>query len=979
MEQANCLLFFIGERARYRQPMYSENEVFVGPDEPDKTDPVTGKVISLNVKPGAVDVMEILKRLPESQQPQYIIVKADATQRLMVQNLNQVSAKKVLVWGDSHHQKQAIRVMLTYASSEPFDAIVTDHDRHHLCFPLSLGFKKVAWIPGLNYIPHAREIPEKPEHAVCFVGQFGQFHPYRRYILDGLIRRGIRISLKSCFPSEAADIYANSCISLNISLNSDLNLRVFEILAAGGFLMTDRLSEASGLYNIFTPGEHFEDFGSLEEAKEKIDHYLAHPEEAMRIRRAGLARMQECFSPETLTSCFFDWVKRGTLPEVYSLEARSEIFGMDSHVYAMRVLFYEFLQELHLNSIHLTLYPLGYDVKQYEELATLPRIKVEERLDNLLVATRPYSYRKVPLRSFDILVIGSQVTLNELHPVLARFQGSFIAAPEGLPEGFKPEDWGWEKFPLDGPFFQRKQPTKELERSVMYLTTEEAQIRLKGFLDNYEEPRDCLELIRWGLEIEALPLVESMLLKTLQLDRNHISAIPSLAKLYTLQNKWKEAWLVLQEGHRVGELAPEWETMRKNLGPKVASDESLIPYRKIIEDLPVDPHPSPKRVLVVTNIFPPQELGGYGRQIYEFSLGLLKRGHEVCVLTADLPQFSKAGDSGSEQMEARVERSLKLFGQWVDGNVYIESDEAKIQEICDFNQTLIEARKASFKPDWILLGNLDFAGYGFIQGMLNEGLPVINSVANSEAAYKPDKAPQGDNFRIAPCSEWNAQNMIKAGYSMDKYTVLYPGARISRFYRNLRPKGDRLRLCYASLVMPFKGAHLLVDACKIIQEFGVDFTCEIAGDSTDPEFVENLKKFVEYHKMDDRIHFTGFLDRQGLSSLYNRSNVLVFPSVFQEPFGISQVEAMAAGLVVVTSATGGAGEIVRHLKDGVHFESENSTSLAQHLLFLAEQPAIRNELAAAAQERAKDFSVMKSVNVIEKTFDELSQSVDVSG
>jgi len=958
--------------------MFSSDEVFVGPDEEDKRDPHTGRIISIGVKPGEVDAVEILKALPKEQYPDYVIVKADASRRVRVKNLDKLPGKKILVWGDSQHKEQPIRYMLSYAHSEPFDFIVTDHKRHHMSFAQKSGLERVGWVPALNYVHRARPIPKHPGTPVCFVGQTSQHHPYRRYVLESLAQSGIPLAIQSCMPNEAVDVYADSQISLNISLNGDLNLRVFEILAAGGFLLTDRLGKDSGLYKLFTPGEHFEDFADVEEAKEKISYYLKHPKEAMRIRRAGKARISELYSPENLTRHLFDWIKGGTLPAEFRLEEPKEVYGINDSGFARRVVFYEFIQELHLNSREVRLYPLGYDLGSIEELEGLPRVKVDEQLDTLLTKTYPYSYRKVPLQAYDVLVLGPNVALGDLHPILARFQGSFIAAPEGLPRGFNPQDWGWSKFPMDGAVFVRKDISREIERSVAYLSHEEMQHRLKAMLDILEDPEPCLELVRWGLDCEALTLVESMLLKGLQMDRNHAAATSSLAKLYTLQSKWRDAWLVLQEGHRVGNLNGEWEAMRKSLALKVNDDASLVPYRRTIEDLPVEPHPKPKRILVVTNLFPPQELGGYGRQIYEFSLGLMKRGHDVRVVTANVEKFEKQGDSGSPLMESKVDRSLQLFGDWVDGEMHVEQNPEKILQILNHNVELLGRWKQEFNPDWVLMGNLTYLGFSFIKHFLDAGIPVIHSVANATAGYQAKDLPLDEHFRIAPCSDWNGQNLIKEKYPIKKYTVVHPGARISRFYRHFRPEGKRLRLCYASLVMPFKGAQLLVEACKILNEFGVDFTCEIAGDSTDKPFVERLKQYVRAHGMEQRVTFPGFLDRQGLSALFNRSNVLVFPSVFQEPFGISQVEAMAAGLVVVTSATGGAKEIIRDRKDGMHFETENFVSLAKNLLFLAEHPELRQKLSAAAQERANEFSVMKSVEVIENTFAELDEKIPIT-
>ena len=53
------------------------------------------------------------------------------------------------------------------------------------------------------------------------------------------------------------------------------------------------------------------------------------------------------------------------------------------------------------------------------------------------------------------------------------------------------------------------------------------------------------------------------------------------------------------------------------------------------------------QLLLVTNLYPPQELGGYGRSMADFAWGLMQRGHHVQVLTADVPHL---GDSGQRSL-----------------------------------------------------------------------------------------------------------------------------------------------------------------------------------------------------------------------------------------------------------------------------------------------------------------------------------------
>jgi glycosyltransferase involved in cell wall biosynthesis len=151
----------------------------------------------------------------------------------------------------------------------------------------------------------------------------------------------------------------------------------------------------------------------------------------------------------------------------------------------------------------------------------------------------------------------------------------------------------------------------------------------------------------------------------------------------------------------------------------------------------------------------------------------------------------------------------------------------------------------------------------------------------------------------------------------------------------------------------------------------VDFTAEIAGDTTDPKFLEQLKTVCRDAGMAHKVSFPGFLDRDALGALFARSNVLVFPSQFAEPFGISQVEALASGLVVVSSGTGGAAEVVRHNIDGLLFKADDEAALADRLHSLTTQPELFARLQQQGQIRSLNFSVDSAVSQIENLAGEL--------
>lgn len=93
-------------------------------------------------------------------------------------------------------------------------------------------------------------------------------------------------------------VFAHSKINLNISLrsiHSGIPLRVLDIIACGGFALTNRQPEIA---EYFEDGREIVTFGSMEECLDKIDYYLKHGEECQMIAVAGQRKVQELFSYE---------------------------------------------------------------------------------------------------------------------------------------------------------------------------------------------------------------------------------------------------------------------------------------------------------------------------------------------------------------------------------------------------------------------------------------------------------------------------------------------------------------------------------------------------------------------------------------------------------------------------------------------------------------------------------------------------------
>lgn len=379
------------------------------------------------------------------------------------------------------------------------------------------------------------------------------------------------------------------------------------------------------------------------------------------------------------------------------------------------------------------------------------------------------------------------------------------------------------------------------------------------------------------------------------------------------------------------------------------------------------------KILVITNLYPPQLIGGYERSMADYSRLLHQRGHKVHVLTSNTEAYTTSYTEAVA--EPIINRTLKLCGEWTQQSPACYSFDV-IQDALHCNRHIIRSEIESFQPDVCLSGNIDFLGLDALEIILENSIPVLHYMMNEHPGYLPEVAPKTQQYQYITCSEWIRKTLEQAGYPTATAQTIYPGAAVEEFYQEELPQRDYLRIAYASLVMPYKGAGVLMEALALLKATELKFTATFAGGSLMPEFVAALQSFAEAEGMKDQVTFTGALSREGLKQLYKNHNVLVFPSCFPEPFGISQIEAMASGLALVTSGTGGACETIRHGQEGFLFESENFLELAETLSYLPTHVDEWKTISHNGQQHAlSKFGQAKAVEEIETILLELMRKI----
>jgi glycosyltransferase involved in cell wall biosynthesis len=381
-------------------------------------------------------------------------------------------------------------------------------------------------------------------------------------------------------------------------------------------------------------------------------------------------------------------------------------------------------------------------------------------------------------------------------------------------------------------------------------------------------------------------------------------------------------------------------------------------------------------ILVVTNIYPPQELGGYGRSIADFVWGLQQRGHTLQVLSSDaaeLGESSSLGPSGEP-----IDRRLKLKGSYSGGVKHIEGPNQR-NLIDEHNVQLIRHWINTTKWDGILLGNLDLLGPELLSVLLEANCKIQHHIGFVHPPFPAHRWPNSSNYVMVAASQAVRSALIQGGMPTNNIPVIYPGARTEQFGAKitgmpapLPADGSQhrpLKVCFAGLLMMSKGVHTIIEAVIQLNRNGICIQASLAGDSFQQGYRQQLEALIEQEGLNGVVQFVGQLKRSSLARFYALHHVGVFPSIHPEAFGIVAAEMMASRLAVISSCVGGAGELIKHEETGLEFTAGNSQELAICLARHAKNSALRDQLAAKGQQQIEArFSVRHAAHLLEQGF-----------
>lgn len=209
--------------------------------------------------------------------------------------------------------------------------------------------------------------------------------------------------------------------------------------------------------------------------------------------------------------------------------------------------------------------------------------------------------------------------------------------------------------------------------------------------------------------------------------------------------------------------------------------------------------------------------------------------------------------------------------------------------------------------------------------------------------------------------------LIECGIPSWKAVTVYSGIDINDYlnlstdylekeFNYIHGPGEKIILVNAAALTPQKDHETLIRAADILRKTYSNFILFIAGDG---ELRDKLFKLRKRLNLEEYIVFTGF--REDVNNLIKFSDIFVISSRW-EGLGTSIIDAMAMGRPVVAAKTGGIPELIEDGINGLLADKENPEDLADAVLRLIRDTALREKISSRAMKRAIDFSIEATID-----------------
>ena len=391
------------------------------------------------------------------------------------------------------------------------------------------------------------------------------------------------------------------------------------------------------------------------------------------------------------------------------------------------------------------------------------------------------------------------------------------------------------------------------------------------------------------------------------------------------------------------------------------------------------------RILVLSNMYPPHHLGGYELSCRDVMDRLRARGHQITVLTTTM-RVDGVTDPPDERAQG-VRRDLTFY--WDDHRLVSPSLRRRLA-IERANQKALRSALTDARPDVVSVWNMGAMSLGLLTTLVEDDVPMVLAVCDDWLVYGPLLDAWARLFRgrkrlarvarswfgvptalpnIADAGGFcfvtdfvRRRAREKAHVDPPNSTVVYSGIDRVDFPPSVpEPRSWSGRLLYVGRIDDRKGLDVAIEA---LAKLPGTARLDILGRG-DAAYRARLETLARTLGVSDRVRFD-VVPRSALRENYRTADVLLFPVLWEEPFGLVPIEALACATPVIATGTGGSAEFLSDGFNCILTPPGDASALAEAVERLSADEGLRAHLVENGLRLAGEFTTDRLADVFEE-------------
>lgn len=382
------------------------------------------------------------------------------------------------------------------------------------------------------------------------------------------------------------------------------------------------------------------------------------------------------------------------------------------------------------------------------------------------------------------------------------------------------------------------------------------------------------------------------------------------------------------------------------------------------------------KIAVLQDDFPPETKGGSAVAALNLAKGFLSRGHQVFVIAA-VQDKNKEGIDRIEGLEIRRIFSdyhprwrayLSLYNPQTVSKVkkFLNEIKPDIVHAHNIHQHLSyhTLKLAKQSGAHVFLTAHDSMLYDYGKSENDSKISRFRQLIKNKLRYNPfrnviikhylnyaDKIiTVSDSLKEALVNNGIKNTaVVHNGINLNNWIV--PQNKIDEFIIRHNLMGKKVVL-FGGRLSRAKGGEQIIKAMTQVVKKMPEAVLLIAGKRS--AYAEEMFGLAEKLGVENNVVFSGWLKGTELAAAYRSSGVVVFPSIYLDPFGMVNIEAMACFRPVIATSFGGAKEIVQDGVTGYIVNPFDIQKLAGRIIEILENPVLAEKLGKAGYKRAAE-------------------------